>query len=50
MNGYYDHTPNDVWHIDQDDKCVCPCDLCTTTLGFCICPDCACESQGEHEE
>ena len=29
--------------------CWCPCSECTTSLRFCVCYDCPCEEQADHE-
>lgn len=36
-------------HFEIDGLCQCPCSECTTTLGLCVCIECVCDSQGEHD-
>ena len=37
-------------HFGETGLCCCPCGECTTrTAKFCVCEDCPCESQRDHE-
>lgn len=37
-------------HFAADGLCQCPCDQCTTRgVMFCVCLDCPCEEQSEHD-